>query len=409
MSAAIQFQSVSKKFVLKRQRPRSFQDLLIHVLRRDSSPYKEVFWALKNVDFEVARGEAVGLIGHNGAGKSTALKLVSRIIDPTAGQIEIDGRVGALLELGAGFHPDLTGRENIYLNGAILGLSRAQIRAKLDDIIEFAELDRFIDVASKNYSSGMSVRLGFSVAVHTDPEILLVDEVLAVGDAPFQKKCIDRIDRLRRRGITILFVSHDLDSVRNLCDRVIWLNHGDIVAEGDPDDVIRRYTQHFYEVSQADGSADGTLCFGTGDVVIDQVHLLNEDGAHRDFFVTGEPLLIEVRYNAPAGVQSPVFGLQIHRSDGVRIAGPDTNGAGLDLHWVQGRGALRYAIPSLSLLEGTYYLSVFAHDGENTCTFDHHEQRYPFRVLNPQGEQQGYVSLLGDWAVLDVSSEDTSG
>ena len=403
VSAAIQFESVSKKFLIRRQRPRSFEDMLIHLVRRNADADHEVFWALRDVSFDLERGQMAGMIGHNGAGKSTALKLVARIIDPTAGKIQVNGRVGALLELGAGFHPDLTGRENIYLNGAILGLSRAQIRARLDQIIAFAELERFIDVASKNYSSGMSVRLGFSIAVHTEPEILLVDEVLAVGDAPFQKKCIDRIDHMRHAGTSILFVSHDLDSIRNLCDRVMWLNQGDIVADGDPDTVVRRYTQHFYEGNQAAGGPGASVCNGTGDVVIEQVHLLTEEGAHRDYFVTGEPMIIELHYRVRNQVEQPVLGLHIHRTDGIRVAGPDTQSAGLDLS-EEGQGVIRYAIPRLSLLEGIYYLSVFAQDKRKTCTYDHHEQRYPFRVLNLTGEQEGFVSLLGEWETVALET-----
>ncbi|RLC75531.1 MAG: ABC transporter ATP-binding protein, partial [Chloroflexi bacterium] len=202
MSLAIRFENVSKKFNLHHERKRSFQELALGLFRRDNGS-REEFWALRDVDFNVEQGETVGLIGPNGAGKSTALKLVSRIIEPTSGRIKVNGRVGALLELGAGFHPDLTGRENIYLNGSILGLGRAEIERKLDDIIAFAELERFIDVPVKHYSSGMYVRLGFSVAVHTDPEVLLVDEVLAVGDAAFQRKCLERIDRMRSEGVTV--------------------------------------------------------------------------------------------------------------------------------------------------------------------------------------------------------------
>jgi ABC-type polysaccharide/polyol phosphate transport system ATPase subunit len=226
---AIQFDHVSKKFILHRERPRSLQELAVNLFRRNNNSHEE-FWALQDVSFTVEQGETLGLIGPNGAGKSTALKLISRIIEPTSGQIEVNGQVGALLELGAGFHPDLTGRENIYLNGSILGLSRAQIRRKLDAIIAFAELERFIDVPVKHYSSGMYVRLGFSVAVHTDPEVLLVDEVLAVGDQNFQHKCLERIMEMQRQGITICFVSHGLGEVRRLCSRAVWLDDGMVQA-----------------------------------------------------------------------------------------------------------------------------------------------------------------------------------
>lgn len=240
MSAAIQFDHVSKKFILHHERARSFQELAIGLFRRNNRSYEE-FWALRDVSFTVAPGETVGIIGPNGAGKSTILKLIARIIKPSSGRIAVRGRVGALLELGAGFHPDLTGRENIYLNGSIMGLSRAEIRRRLDDIISFAELERFIDVPVKHYSSGMLVRLGFSVAVHTYPEILLIDEVLAVGDAAFQRKCIERIISIKKSGSTILFVSHDMEAIQMLCDRALWLNNGYLMADDVPSVVISKY------------------------------------------------------------------------------------------------------------------------------------------------------------------------
>ena len=218
MSAAIRFDGVSKKFILHHERARSFQELVVGLFRHNNRS-REEFWALRDVSFTVAPGETVGIIGPNGAGKSTVLKLISRIMEPTSGQITVHGRIGALLELGAGFHPDLTGRENIYLNGSILGLSRAEIRCRLDDIIAFAELERFIDIPVKHYSSGMYVRLGFSVAVHTDPEVLLVDEVLAVGDAEFRKKSAERIENFRKNSTTILMVSHNLGAVQRMGER----------------------------------------------------------------------------------------------------------------------------------------------------------------------------------------------
>ena len=224
MSIAITIDHVSKEFLLEQAAPRSFQELVVDVFKHRERPRAERFLALDDVSLEIKYGETVGLIGPNGAGKSTLLKMVAGIIKPTVGEVEVNGRVGALLELGAGFHPDLTGRENIYLNGSILGLSRAEIRDKIDKIIAFAELERFIDAPVRHYSSGMYVRLGFSVAVHTEPEILLVDEVLAVGDAAFQRKCMDKIDEMRGAGVTILFVSHSAELVRKICKRAVWLD-----------------------------------------------------------------------------------------------------------------------------------------------------------------------------------------
>jgi lipopolysaccharide transport system ATP-binding protein len=216
--AGIRFEDVSKRFLIHYERPRSFQDLVVNLFQRGN---REELWALRNLSFEAQPGETLGLIGPNGSGKSTALKLMSRIFEPTSGRVAVEGRLSALIELGAGFHPDLTGRENIFLNGSLLGLSRAEMRDRYDEVVDFAELGRFIDMPLKHYSSGMQMRLGFAIATCVDPDVLLVDEVLAVGDEGFQRKCLARINRLRGQQRVIVYVSHDLGSVRQLCDRVI--------------------------------------------------------------------------------------------------------------------------------------------------------------------------------------------
>ena len=397
MSLSIQFEHVAKRFALQRHRPRSLQDLALGLLRRPQSDSREVFWALSDATFEIAAGETVALVGSNGAGKSTVLKLVSRIIDPTAGRIAVNGRVGALLELGTGFHPDLTGRENVFLNGAILGLSRTQIKRRLDDIVGFAELDRFIDVPVKNYSSGMYVRLGFSVAVHTDPEILLVDEVLAVGDASFQRRCLERIDLMRQAGVTILFVSHDLTSVRRLCQRAIWLENGKVVSDGNPEPVIREYSLHSYQHNGLLSTPADICRHGSGEVTFESVRLLDSSGQPRDYFEHGEQLTVEMRYRAHCPLDRPVFGIAIHRTDGVHITGPNTQFARFDIPRIAGAGVVRYSIPSLQLLEGCYCVSTAVVDWEDTRTFDYHDRAYRFRVLPWEGERYGIVSLNGTW------------
>lgn len=234
----IRLSHVSKRFWLQKQKPFLVHDALKRLLGRRSG---EEFWALRDVSFEVRRGEAVALMGGNGAGKSTTLGIVAQTIRPTSGTVEVHGRVGALLELGAGFHPDLTGRENIYLNASLLGLHRAEIEENFRRIVNFSELADFIDVPLRNYSSGMYVRLGFSVAIHIHPEILLMDEVFAVGDAHFQQKCIKRVLGFKAEGKTLLFVSHNPDSVRRICDRVIWLDHGHIRMDGPTAEVLKAY------------------------------------------------------------------------------------------------------------------------------------------------------------------------
>jgi lipopolysaccharide transport system ATP-binding protein len=402
----IRFDGVSKKFILHRQRARSFQELALNLVRRDDGA-REEFWALRDISFTVEQGGTVGIIGPNGAGKSTVLKLISRIIDPTSGRIEVNGRVGALLELGAGFHPDLTGRENIYLNGSILGLSRAQIQRKLDTIIDFAELERFIDVPVKHYSSGMYVRLGFSVAVNTDPDMLLVDEVLSVGDAAFQRKCLDRINHLRRQGVTILFVSHSAETVRAICPRVIWLDNGQLMADGPAEAVVTRYLAHSWVAHAASlGPEPGEdRRWGSGEVHIVGVRLLDGNDREKQLFHVGEPLTVEMRYHAARRVERPVFGLAIHRDDGTHITGPNTQFAGHEIPHIEGDGTIRYTVSSLPLLEGAYYISVSAHNWEDTQGFDYHDRLYSFRVLPSEGERYGIVTLDGEWSWHEEAGE----
>jgi len=243
---AVEFKAVSKKFVLQQERNRAFQEVFVNLLRRRDRKRVEV-WALKDVSFEAARGETLGIIGPNGAGKSTLLRLVGRILEPSSGRIVVEGKVGALLGLGLGFHPDLTGRENIYLNGSLLGFSRREMRKRLQGIVEFAELQPFIDVPLRQYSSGMQLRLGFSVAVGLEPDVLLIDEVLAVGDARFQQKCSQRMREFQQSGATIILVSHDMNAIRRICDRAILLNEGRIVAMGQPKEVVDIYHALIFE------------------------------------------------------------------------------------------------------------------------------------------------------------------
>ncbi|MBN1995818.1 MAG: ABC transporter ATP-binding protein [Anaerolineae bacterium] len=241
---AITFENVSKEFRLSKLRVRSLQEMFVNFFDPNARG-RHHFWALQNVNFSIKRGETVGILGPNGSGKSTILKLISRIIDPTTGVITISGRLSALLELGAGFHPDLTGRENIYLNGSILGLNRKEMNHRLDDIVAFADIGEFIDVPVRNYSSGMQMRLGFSVAVHVEPEIILVDEVLAVGDYSFQLKCLERIRQMQEQGVTILFVSHDFEAVERLCSGALWLHEGKLQAQGRVAEVLAQMRERY--------------------------------------------------------------------------------------------------------------------------------------------------------------------
>src|SRR5215208_2773574 len=269
----LELKKVSKKYRIRRkaEASSSFLRKLVSLRKR-----KEDFWALKDISFSVQRAEALGIIGHNGAGKSTILKLLSRITTPSSGEIMINGRLSALIEVGSGFHPELTGRENIYLNGSILGMLRREITKKLDSIVDFAELRQFIDTPVKRYSSGMYVRLGFSIAAHLDPDILLLDEVLAVGDASFQRKCIQRITELKENGTTIVFISHDLRSVQKLCDRVILLKKGRIEADGGPEETIALYQSSSQQLASEAAGSRGQQPSGEAEVT--SLTFYDEDG-----------------------------------------------------------------------------------------------------------------------------------
>ncbi len=416
MSVAVEFSHVSKYFVLSQHRPRSFQEIAVNLFRKRSTARDELH-ILKDVSFQLEHGQTIGFIGANGAGKSTILKLISRIIEPSSGHIQVSGRIGALLELGAGFHPELTGRENIYLNASIMGLGREEIHRKLDAIISFAELEQFIDTPVKHYSSGMYVRLGFAVAVHTNPEILLVDEVLAVGDAAFQHKCMDRIAQMRRKGVTIVWVSHDLGTIQSLCHQAIWFDEGQIAAQGEATDVVMAYLNHVAEKEEArarfeaeqaaqeqggseaaDNQAAQKDRWGTGRVRITDVTPCDVQGNPAITFRTGETLRIRLRYQTEGRVEAPVFGLAIHHQNGTHICGPNTHFGGLEIAEIAGTGEVVYTVPALPLLEGAYQVSVSAHNRADTEMFDYHDRLYSFRVYPGDTlERYGLVTLGGHW------------
>ena len=399
----VQFDQVSKQFTLHRNRPRSFQELFLSILHGERASSREKYMALQDVSFEMERGEVLGIIGPNGAGKSTVLKLISRIIEPTSGQVRVDGQVGALLELGTGFHPDLTGRENIYLNGSILGFSRAKMDRILGPIIEFSEMERFIDVPVKHYSSGMYMRLGFSIAIHLRPDILLVDEVLAVGDQAFQLRCLDKINELKRQGITIVLVSHNLGQVREMSTRVIWLEDGRIQAQGEPEPILEHYVDRVVAHDEAQmlraerqrmgvaGQPAGgdqererpqevPWRWGSHEVEIVSVQILDGTGQEQRTFQTGDPLRVRIHYRAREPVHEPKFGLALYHSSGFQISGPNSVVGGFPIPCIDGSGFVDYVVEELPLLPGTYLLTAAIHDLQGKHTYEHIHQRYTFRV-----------------------------
>jgi lipopolysaccharide transport system ATP-binding protein len=398
---AIRLQKVSKRFAFTPDTPQSVLESVISVVSRRRTKPQDL-WAVRDVTFAIEPGRCVGIIGRNGSGKSSLLKLIARIIQPTAGQIEVRGRVSALLELGAGFHQDLTGRENIYLNASVLGLNREQTEGLFDEIVAFSELGRFIDMPVKHYSSGMYMRLGFSVAIHVRPDILIVDEILAVGDQTFQAKCMDRIMEMKRAGVTILFISHDLSTIGNLCSDVIWLDRGRVRQVGPAEQVLAQYRDHLFqrvgEQLNLENDAGGFRRWGSRLIEITGVRLLDDDGRETTIFHTGDSLRVEIAYVAHEPVTEPEFGLALYRHDGLHIAGPNTRVGGLEMGVVEGSGVVCYVIDQLPFLPGRYQLSAAIHDSIRPHAYDFHEEAYAFRIVEGgTREKEGLLALAATW------------
>lgn len=399
----ISLQNVQKAFRLQENQPTTLLEQLIQLVRpsRFGRRSHRNLSAIAGLTLEVMPGETLGILGRNGSGKSTLLKLISRILRPDQGRIEVYGRVSALLELGVGFHPDLTGRENIYLNAALLGLSREEIDAHFDSVVAFSELGEFIDVPVKYYSSGMYMRLGFSVASHVDPDVLIVDEILAVGDQTFQEKCIQRIYHLKHSGVTIILVSHNVDMVRRLCTRVAWMEQGQLRADGPPAEVLQQYLEFMYDAEPGAYGvrpADGFERWGAGDIEISGVRLLNARGEEQERFQTGDSLTIEMSYHAHRPVMEPEFGLAIYRQDGIHVNGPNNRLAGLKMGTVSGTGTVSYTVEQLFLLPARYEVTVAIHDSYRSHAYDYHKRAYAFQIV-PGGtaEIHGLVALPGSW------------
>jgi len=398
---AIRFANVSKRFTIHHERTRSFQDLLVRGFRRSDT--NEAFWALRDLSFDVEAGTALGIVGSNGSGKSTLLKLVTRILSPTAGRVAVRGRVSALLELGAGFHPELTGRDNVFLNASILGLRRRDIAARFDGIVAFAELERFIDIPLKHYSSGMAARLGFAVAINVDPDVLLIDEVLSVGDEAFQARCLGEIERFHREGKTLFLVSHDLDSIRTLCTEAIWLDHGRVAARGSPESTVGEYLAAVH--GRVDGASenptqtsDDESRWGSGEAQVVGVDFLVE-AEPVEIAESGAPLEMRVRYRASTRIERPVVGLAITDAEGTVITGPNTRLSGYALPDLEGPGAVSYVIDALPLLPGEYFVTAAIYDYSCRHPYDHRE-RVRRLVVAPgmDGQRSGVVRFPARWS-----------
>ena len=408
---AIRLQKVSKRFAFTPDTPQSVLETLISVFRRrDSKPHD--LWAVRDVSFEIQKGQCVGIIGRNGSGKSSLLKLIARILQPSSGEIMVRGRISALLELGAGFHLDLTGRENIFLNASVLGLTQEETEALYDDIVAFSELGQFIDMPVKHYSSGMYMRLGFSVAIHVRPDILIVDEILAVGDQNFQAKCVERIMEMKREGVTILFISHDLSTMATLCSEVVWMDQGRVKMVGPTEQVLAYYREHLFQRAGEQLNFENELGsfrrWGTRQIEITGVRLLDGAGNETTLVRTGDPLCIEMGYVAHEPIAEPEFGLALHRQDGLHINGPNSRVGGLELGVVEGPGVVRYAIERLPLLPARYQVTAAVHDSKRPIAYDFHQEAYSFRVVEGgTSEKEGVMALDAHWEWYSLPVDET--
>lgn len=375
MANAVLVENVSKQFRLgKVEKYGTLREALVNGTKRlffAKSRTENILWALNNISLEIKVGEVVGLIGRNGAGKSTLLKILSKISYPTSGRVTVNGRVASLLEVGTGFHEELTGRENVYLNGSILGMAKKEVDAKFDAIVDFAGVERFIDTPIKRYSSGMRLRLGFAVAAHLDPQVLLVDEVLAVGDAGFQKKCLNTMEDMRSGGRTVIFVSHNMAAVENLCTRCVWIDGGCVKEDGDPRTVIQSYMTTFGDVQEATADLSTfTPRHGSGEARYTRIELLNKEGLSQSVTRSGDGLVVRLHYAANQALPHPDFVFRLHSEMGTLITETGTWHHGIDIPEVpQGTGYVDLEIDSLNLLPASYYISVSL-NGVGTIVYD---------------------------------------
>ena len=417
---AVDVRGVSKRFRLAHGQYNSLKERLIHGGRRQAT---EDFWALRDVSLSVREGETVGILGRNGSGKSTLLKCICGVLQPTSGEVAVRGKLAGLLELGAGFQADLTGRENIYLNGSLLGMSKRQVDRVFDDIVDFSELEEFIDGQVKFYSSGMYVRLGFAVAVNMDPDILVIDEVLAVGDERFQRKCIDRVTQFQREGRTILLVTHSADTVRSICDRGIVLSHGNLVAEGEPGEATRIFREGLMAEGAGMAIADSdyvavpaTPESAGSDVLHDAERPVRFRSVHHVFsgdntvpyMRTGDDLTVRVEFEAFYPTDDVVFSLEVRDAGSNMLMRTDTSIIGVQMNVPVGVGVMHFGIVDMPLLDGNFSYAVGI-QSRSGILYDWKENAGTFEVMNP-GKTTGslrmdvHAALISAGDVYDPSA-----
>ena len=390
----ISVEGVSRRFRVHAREARTLKDFVVQRGRTDPHDV----WALRDVTVDVAPGEALGLIARNGSGKTTLLRLIAGIIKPTTGRVRAEGRIGSLLELGAGFHLDFTGRENVFLNGAIQGLRRADIRERFDEIVAFAELEHAIDRPVRTYSSGMTMRLGFAIAAFLDADILLLDEVFAVGDEAFQRKCFGRIFRFKQDGGTIVFVSHDASAVERLCERSVFLDAGRVAFDGPTREAVTRYRRALADDTDPAERGAGLREWGSGEATISSATLVGKEGAERLQYLAGEQFGLRVAVETPDGVPPPRLQLELRDDAGTLVAGE-----AVDLRtigWVGGspERTVRFEVGSLPLASGRFHLRLGLTDERGERLYHWLDDALVF-VVYPGGEERGVVRFEGTWAL----------
>jgi ABC-2 type transport system ATP-binding protein len=402
VAAAIEIERVTKNFRLYHQKPSSLKERILRFRRIRWEP----FTALDDISLDIEAGTTVGLLGHNGSGKSTLLKCIAGILQPSAGSVRTVGRMAALLELGAGFHPELSGRENVYLNGSILGLKRTEVDRVFDDIVAFAELEQFIDTPVKHYSSGMYVRLGFAVAINVDPEILLVDEVLSVGDEAFQRKCTDKVKTFQAEGRTIVVVTHAADMVRQMCDKAAALEHGKLVAQGEPNEVIREFRERLLKAATPAEDMNPELARSEMSPMWGRVKIADARVVYatpdQEAVAPGEGMRVVVTLQAEQPVSDVVVGVGVYNSMGWLVFGTNTDYHDKDLGTIEGHRTLVFDFTDVPLLDGTYALTIGVHT-HGGLVYDSWEQLRRFEVAAP-GRDIGLVRLP-----VDVRIDETPG
>ncbi len=391
---AIRCAGVWKSYRIYHQRAHTLKERVLARRHR-----YEDFWALRGVDVEVPTGTTVGIIGPNGSGKSTLLKTMARILTPNRGTVTVNGSVSPLLEIGTGFHPELTGRENVFLGGALLGESRRVVERRYEHIVDFAGIEPFMDIPVKNYSSGMYARLAFAVAISVDPEILIVDEVLSVGDEEFQLRCYERIAELRAQGRTIVLVSHSLPTIRTMCSTAVWIDAGTVRAVGSAADVVADYLASVHQETSTQAPGSSGRRYGSGEAEILDISLRDHEGAVAAGFVTGDPMTIRVAYRIKEDAESAVCSIGVLRSENLAyVFGQNSAQGGLALE-PSGEGVIEFTVPSLPLLPGHYLVTVALHDEAANAMYDCHDRRHSFAVTgNPKLPiEGGVVHVAAEW------------